>query len=82
MPVRNPAIPLHTLPTPQCEASIYAQALSAVGAFSFWLVAVMSVGLARLGSVPFLRAAWLVFAYWVLQESFFNMLGLGQLAYS
>ena len=40
----------------------------------------MSVGLARLGGVPFLRAAWLVFAYWVLQESFFNVLGLGQLA--
>jgi hypothetical protein len=54
--------------------------LGAVSAFSFWLVAVMSVGLARLGGVPFLRAAWLVFAYWVLQESFFNVLGLGQLA--
>jgi len=54
--------------------------LGAVSVFSFWFVAVMSTGLARLGGVPFLRAAWLVFAYWLLQESFFNVLGWGQLA--
>jgi hypothetical protein len=53
--------------------------LAALSAFSFWLVAVMSVGLARLAGVPFLRAAWLVFAAWLLQESFFNLLGLGQM---
>lgn len=53
--------------------------LAAVTAFSFWLVAVMSVGLARLAAVPFLRAAWLVFAYWLLQESFFSLFGAGQL---
>jgi hypothetical protein len=54
--------------------------LGAAGVFSFWFIAVTSVGLARLGEVPFLRAAWLVFAFWFLQESFLGMLGLGQLA--
>jgi hypothetical protein len=41
----------------------------AVTAFSLWLVGVLSVGLARLARVPFLRAAWFVFAVWVIQES-------------
>jgi hypothetical protein len=38
------------------------------------------VGLAKLAGVPFLRAAWFVFAVWVIQESFFVLLGgmLGQ----
>ena len=49
-------------------------ALGAATAFSFWLAGVMSVGLARLGDVPFLRAAWLVFAYWVLQETLLGTL--------
>ena len=49
-------------------------ALGAATAFSFWLAGVMSVGLARLGDVPFLRAAWLVFAYWVLQETLLGSL--------
>ena len=54
--------------------------LGAANVFSFWLVGVLSVGLARLARVPFLRAAWFVFAVWVIQESFFIMLGgaLGQ----
>jgi hypothetical protein len=54
--------------------------LGAAAIFSFWFISVTSVGLARLGGVPFLRAAWLVFAFWFLQESFFGMIGLGQLA--
>jgi hypothetical protein len=37
--------------------------------FLFWLVGVLSVGLARLAGVPFLRAARFVFAAWVIQES-------------
>ena len=37
--------------------------------FSIWLLGVLSVGLAKLAGVPFLRAAWLVFAAWVLQQS-------------
>ena len=50
--------------------------------FSFWLVGVLSVGLAKLAGVPFLRAAWFVFAAWLIQESFFMLLAgvLGQFA--
>ena len=54
--------------------------LGAANVFSVWLVGVMSVGLARLAGVPFLRAAWFVFAYWVAQQFFFIFSGLGQLA--
>ena len=43
--------------------------LGAANVFSFWLVGVLSVGLAKLAGVPFLRAAWFVFAVWVIQES-------------
>ena len=43
--------------------------LGASNIFAFWLVGVLSVGLARLARVPFLRAAWFVFAFWVIQES-------------
>jgi hypothetical protein len=57
--------------------------LGAANLFSFWLVGVLSVGLAKLAGVPFLRAAWFVFAFWVIQESFFVLLGgvLGQFAH-
>jgi hypothetical protein len=50
--------------------------------FSFWLIGVLAVGLARLTRVPFLRAAWFVFAFWLMQESVLIMLGgaLGQFA--
>jgi hypothetical protein len=44
--------------------------------FSLWGVGVLSVGLARLASVPFLRAAWFVFAAWVIQQSFLMLLGV------
>jgi hypothetical protein len=56
--------------------------LGADSLFSFWLVGVLSVGLAKLAGVPFLRAAWFVFAVWVIQQSFFMLLGgaLGQFA--
>ena len=49
--------------------------------FSFWLIGVLSGGLAKLAGVPFMRAAWFVFACWVIQESVFVLLGgaLGQL---
>jgi hypothetical protein len=30
--------------------------------------------------VPFLRAAWVIFTYWILQETFFILTGLGQFA--
>jgi hypothetical protein len=56
--------------------------LGAANVFSFWLVGVLSVGLARLAGVPFLRAAWFVFAAWIIQESFFALVAgvLGQFA--
>jgi hypothetical protein len=57
--------------------------LGATNVFSFWLIGVLSVGLARLTRVPVLRAAWFVFAFWMLQESFLILLGgvLGQFAF-
>ena len=54
--------------------------LGTVNVFSFWLVGVMSVGLARLSGAPFMRAAFLVLAFWVLEQSFFILVGLGQFA--
>jgi hypothetical protein len=57
--------------------------LAAANVFSFWLIGVLSVGLARLARVPLLRAAWFVFAFWLLQESVLILLGgaLGQFAF-
>ena len=57
--------------------------LGATNVFSFWMIGVLSVGLGRLAGVPFLRAAWFVFAVWVMQESFLVLLGglLGQVAF-
>jgi Yip1 domain len=43
--------------------------------FSLWLLGVLSVGLAKLAGVPFLRAAWLVFAAWAIEQSLFLLLG-------
>ncbi len=54
--------------------------MGAANVFYFWLVGVMSVGLAKLAEVPFVRALWLVLTYWVLQECFFILVGLGQFA--
>jgi hypothetical protein len=47
--------------------------------FSFWVVGVRSIGLAKLAGVPYLRAAWAVVIFWVLEQSFFIITGLGQL---
>jgi hypothetical protein len=54
--------------------------MGAANVFYIWSVCVMAVGLARLAGVPFLRAAWVVFAYWVAQELFFIFCGMGQFA--
>jgi hypothetical protein len=43
--------------------------LGAANVFAFWFLGVLSVGLAKLAAVPFLRAAWFVFAGWLIQES-------------
>jgi len=54
--------------------------LGAANVFSLWLVGLMAVGLSKLAGVPFLRAAYLVTSYWVIQELLFIMSGLGQMA--
>lgn len=48
--------------------------------FAFWMVGVLSVGLARLARVPFFRAGWFVLAFWIMQDSTLALLGgfLGQ----
>jgi hypothetical protein len=51
--------------------------VGAINAFNLWLIGVFSVGLARLADVPFLRAAWFVFAAWLIQQPFFVLLGGG-----
>jgi hypothetical protein len=54
--------------------------LGAVNVFSLWQVGVFSIGLSKIAGVPFLRSSWLVFTYWVLQESFLILVGFGQMA--
>jgi hypothetical protein len=54
--------------------------LGAANIFYVWLMGVMSVGLSKLAGVPFLRAAWVVFTYWIIQETFLIMSGMGQFA--
>jgi len=49
--------------------------MGAANVFSLWLLGVLSVGLAKLAGVPFLRAAWLVFAAWAIQQSLFLFAG-------
>ena len=42
--------------------------------FSLWFIGVLSVGLARLADVPFLRAAWFVFGIWLIQQALLGLL--------
>ena len=75
------AAPSLALVTPDFEATRKSTLmLGAANVFSFWLIGVLSVGLAKLARVPFLRAAWFVFAVWVIQESLFTLVAgaLGQ----
>ena len=53
---------------------------AAANVFAFWVVGVRSVALAKLTDAPFLRTAWLVATFWVLEQCFFVVSGLGQLA--
>jgi hypothetical protein len=53
---------------------------AAANGFSFWVVGVRSIGLAKLAEVSYLRAAWVVVTFWVLEQFFFVITGLGQLA--
>ena len=56
--------------------------LGVLSVFALWLMAVLSVGLAKLAGVPFPRAAWFVFTAWLVQQSCLILLGgvLGQFA--
>jgi hypothetical protein len=54
--------------------------LGAANVFSFWFVGVIAVGLSKLAEVPLIRAMFLVFGYWVLQECIFILTPFGQLA--
>ena len=54
--------------------------LGAANVFSFWMLGVLGVGLARLAGVPFARAAFPVAAFWLAQQALFILSGLGQLA--
>ena len=47
-------------------------------AFAIWFLVAMSVGLSRLAGVSFLRAAWLLFVFWMMQYSLLFLLGAGQ----
>lgn len=54
--------------------------LGTVNLFYFWQIGVLSVGLAKLAQVSFIRALPLVLTCWILQELFFIFTGLGQFA--
>lgn len=54
--------------------------MGAANVFYFWQVGVTAVGLSKLAEVPFVRALWVLLAFWLLQESFFIMVGMGQFA--
>jgi hypothetical protein len=53
---------------------------AAANVFSVWVVLVRSIGLAKLAGVPYLRAAWAVFTFWILEQSFLILSGIGQWA--
>lgn len=52
--------------------------LGAVNVFTFWQVAIMSVGLARLAAVPWARAVLVVFSFWLIWTLALVFSGLGQ----
>jgi hypothetical protein len=54
--------------------------MGAANVFYFWQVGVTAVGLSKLAEVPFIRALWVLLAFWLLQESFFILVGMGQFA--
>lgn len=54
--------------------------LGAANVFSFWFLGVLSSALARLSGIPFLRAFFAVFTFWLIQETLLILTGLGQFA--
>ena len=55
-------------------------AMGAANVFYFWMLGVMSIGLAKLSGVPVIRAAIPVTVVWVLQQTLLILVGLGQFA--
>lgn len=51
---------------------------AAANVFSIWVVGVRSIGLAKLTHTPYLRAAWAVFTFWLLEQSFLILSGISQ----
>lgn len=49
--------------------------VAALNITNFWLVTVLGLGLARLAQVPWFRAAFLVFTYWLLAEVLMLLVG-------
>ena len=54
--------------------------VAAANVFAIWVVTVRSIGLAKLTGTPYLRCAWAVFTFWLLEQSFLILSGVGQLA--
>lgn len=54
--------------------------VAAANVFAIWVVTVRSIGLAKLTGAPYLRCAWAVFTFWLLEQSFLILSGVGQLA--
>ena len=54
--------------------------MGAANVFYFWQVGVTAIGLSKLAEVPFVRALWVLLAFWLLEESFFIVVGMGQFA--
>ena len=52
--------------------------LAGLNVFDLWEVALLALGLARLAAVPFIRAAFVVFAFWMLCQS--GMIALSAVA--
>lgn len=48
--------------------------------FTFWVLGVRSIGLAKLTDVPYFRAAWFVISFWFLLQLLLIMTGVAQLA--
>ena len=54
--------------------------MGAANVFYFWQVAVTAIGLSKLAGVPFVPALLLTLPAWLLQQSVFIMIGMGQFA--
>jgi hypothetical protein len=53
-------------------------ALAVLNPFTFWMLGVLSMGLARLAGAPVSKAAIFVFGFWIVQTAIFVLAGMGQ----